>query len=46
MGIERAEFQARRAAVMAAAPDGILLLHASSAPKEWGDAGFRQDSFF
>lgn len=46
MGIDRAEFQARRQAVMAAAPDGILLLHSMSAPKDWNDAGFRQDSFF
>ncbi|MGH8138578.1 MAG: aminopeptidase P N-terminal domain-containing protein [Steroidobacteraceae bacterium] len=46
MGIDASEFRARRQAVMAAAPDGIVLLHSASAPKNWNDAGFQQDSFF
>ena len=46
MGIDASEFRARRQAVMAAAPDGIVLLHSASAPKNWSDAGFQQDSFF
>ena len=46
MGVDAGEHRARRAAVMAAAPDGIVLLHSASAPKDWGDAGFKQDSNF
>ena len=46
MGVEASEFRARRLAVIAAAPDGIVLLHSSSAPKGWSDAGFQQDAFF
>lgn len=46
MGIDVSEFRARRQAAMAAAPDGIVLLHSASAPKNWNDAGFQQDSFF
>jgi Xaa-Pro aminopeptidase len=46
MGIDASEFRARRQAVMAAAPDGIVLLHSASAPKNWNDAGFLRDSFF
>jgi len=46
MGVEASEFRARRQAVIAAAPDGIVLLHSASAPKGWSDAGFQQDSFF
>ena len=46
MGIEANEFRARRQAVMAGAPDGMVLLHSASAPKAWSDAGFQQDSFF
>jgi Xaa-Pro aminopeptidase len=46
MGIDRAEYQARRQAVVAAAPDGVLLLHSVSAPKDWNDPGFKQDSNF
>lgn len=46
MGIDLSEFQARRQAVMNAAPDGIVLLHSFSAPKDWNDSGFRQDSNF
>jgi hypothetical protein len=46
MGIDARDFRARRQAVIAAASDGILLLHSASAPKNWSDAGFQQDSFF
>src|SRR5215469_564580 len=46
MGIETAEFQARRQAVMNAASDGIVLLHSHSAPKNWSESGFLQDSNF
>lgn len=46
MGIERSEYQARRQAVMAAAPEGIVLLHSLSAPKNWSDPGFQQDANF
>jgi Xaa-Pro aminopeptidase len=46
MGIEASEFRARRVAVMNATSDGIVLLHSFSAPKEWSEAGFRQDSNF
>lgn len=46
MGVERTEYQARRQAVMAAAADGIVLLHSVSKPKDWSDPGFRQDSNF
>jgi Xaa-Pro aminopeptidase len=31
---------------MIAAPDGIILLHSASAPKNWNETGFQQDSFF
>ena len=46
MGIEASEFQARRQSVMNAASDGLLFLHSLSAPKEWRDSGFQQDSNF
>ncbi len=46
MGIDPGEFAARRQAVMNAAPDGIVLLHSFSAPKNWSDSGFQQDSNF
>jgi Xaa-Pro aminopeptidase len=46
MGIEASEFQARRLAVMSAAPDGIVLLHSFSARKGWDQSGFQQDSNF
>ena len=46
MGIEASEFQVRRQAVMTAVPDGIVLLHSFSAPKNWSDPGFQQDSNF
>jgi hypothetical protein len=46
MGIDVSEFRARRQAVMSVATDGIVLLHSGSAPKNWNDVGFQQDSFF
>jgi Xaa-Pro aminopeptidase len=46
MGIDPSEWHARREAVMAAAADGVVLLHANSGPKSWSDAGFQQDSNF
>src|SRR5215471_20491628 len=46
MGIEPSEFQARRHSAMKAVRDGIILLHSVSAPKDWSDAGFKQDSNF
>src|SRR5438309_185343 len=46
MGIDTSEFQARRQSVMNAASDGIVLLHSFSAPKNWRDSGFQQDSNF
>ena len=46
MGIEQGEFRARRQLAMAAAADGMVLLHSASAPKNWNDSGFQQDSFF
>ena len=46
MGIEPSEFEARRRAIMAEAGDGILLLHSISAPKDWSDTGFQQDTNF
>ena len=46
MGIDTSEFQARRRAVMNAASDGIILLHSFSAPKNWNESGFQQDTNF
>ena len=46
MGINAHEFQGRRQAVMNATSDGIVLLHSLSAPKDWSESGFQQDSNF
>jgi Xaa-Pro aminopeptidase len=46
MGIDASEFRARRQAAMTAMADGIVLLHSFSAPKDWPQTGFQQDTNF